>query len=242
MVLTGGASLVVRAQAVYTAADLEEGAANFMNSCAVCHGPDGDFIPGAALNRPPLRRAATRADLERIILSGIPNTPMPPANLNTRQLDTIVAYLQSLGAGRPGTGDAAKGRAIFEGAAGCMNCHRVNGRGGWMGPDLSDIGMLRRASNLERSLVDPGAEIRSENRILTAVTKEGKTVRGRILNHNTQSVQLAGPDGRPVSFERSGLRSLTQEAGSPMPSFRSRLTASELSDLITYLISLRGVK
>src|SRR5262245_30956426 len=105
MILIAGVPLLVQSQAVFTSADLEEGASNFMNSCAVCHGRDGDFIPGAALNRPPLRRAATRADLERIILNGIPNTPMPPSNLNARQLDTIAGYLQSLSVGRPGTGD-----------------------------------------------------------------------------------------------------------------------------------------
>jgi len=226
----------------YTGADLAEGAAAFMNSCAACHGPDGDGIPGAELNRPTLRQARTDSDIERIILNGIPGTAMPPATLNRRQVDTIIGYVRSLSE-PSGTapGNAANGRAIFA-ASGCETCHRVNGRGSRTGPDLSDIGIRRRAADIRESLVDPNAEIRPENRFVTIVTDDGGAIRGRILNHNTRSVEVVGPDGRPWSFQRDSVRSIRGEPLSPMPSVRSVLTEPEITDLVAWLVSLRGLR
>lgn len=227
----------------YTQADLEEGAAYFMTSCADCHGPDGDVIPSARLNRPVLPRARTDADLERVMLNGIANTAMPPSSLNRRQVDTIIGYVRSLaGQGEQLSGDAVNGRSIVEGRGGCLNCHRVNGRGSRTGPDLSRIGILRRATNLRQSLVDPNAEVRSENMYLRVVTPDGDSIRGRLLNQSTDTIQLRGPDGRPVSFVKQSLRSIEPEDTSPMPSFGDRLSEEDLSDVLAYLLSLRGLE
>src|ERR1700674_1021621 len=40
-------------------------------------------------------------------------------------------------------GDPARGKAIYEGKGDCASCHRINGVGGRLGPDLSDIGVPR---------------------------------------------------------------------------------------------------
>lgn len=228
----------------YTGADLGEGEAAFMNACAVCHGPDGDAMVGVELNRPTLRRAATDADIGQIILNGIAGTPMPPSNLNPRQVDTIIGYVRSLGQApdaRLAAGDAANGRVLFEGKGNCLTCHRVNGRGSRTGPDLSEIGMTRRAAELEESLRDPNATIRSENRFLTVETSGGDAIRGRILNQNTQSVQVMGPDGRPASFRRREV-TITPEPLSPMPSVGELLDDSEIQNLVAYLVSLMGLR
>ena len=225
-----------------TPADVEEGLRNFMNSCATCHGPDGDAMPGADLSRPALRQATTDQEITRIILTGIPGTPMPPSNLNQRQVATLVAFIHSLGAARgrqTGKGDPARGRAIFEGKGNCINCHRVNGKGSRFGPELSDIGATRRAAELEESLLDPDAVILPQNRLVTVVTRTGGTVRGRLLNQDTQSIQMMGAEQRPVSFLRDSLRSITFEPKSPMPSYKSRWTPAELADVVSYLISLK---
>ena len=228
-----------------TPADIEEGSRNFLSNCAPCHGPDGDAMPSADLSRAQLRQATTDQEIARIILSGIPGTPMPPSNLNQRQVATLVAFIRSLGNARgrqAGKGDPARGLAVFEGKGGCLNCHRVNGKGSRFGPELSDIGAMRRAAELEQSLLDPDVVILSQNRILTAVTRDGATIRGRVLNQDTQSIQLMGPNQKPVSLARDSLRSLTQQTKSPMPSYKDRLTQPELADVVSYLISLKEVR
>ena len=70
---------------------------------------------------------------------------------------------------RLGDGDAARGKAIFEGKGGCVQCHRVGANGSRVGPDLSDIGALRRTVEIERSLLDPNDEAAKPVRTLAEV-------------------------------------------------------------------------
>ena len=73
-----------------TAFDVEEGGRAFRNTCANCHGPDGNEIAGIDLGRGQFRRPMTDADLIAIIRKGIPNTPMPATNMTEEQASRIV--------------------------------------------------------------------------------------------------------------------------------------------------------
>ncbi len=80
----------------YTPADFENGARLYQASCAGCHGPDGDMVPGVELLRGQFRRATTDTEIARIIQTGIPGTTMPPSSFSETQAGTIVAYLRSM--------------------------------------------------------------------------------------------------------------------------------------------------
>ena len=86
------------------------------------------------------------------------------------------------GLGRPGaeekaTGDAKAGQAIYESKGGCAACHIVNGNGGRLGPELTEIGLRRSLKFLRDSIVDPSAYIDPEYRSATVVTKSGRRSR-----------------------------------------------------------------
>jgi putative heme-binding domain-containing protein len=232
------------AQHGYTLADIENGGRLYRGTCSVCHGPDGDFIPGIDFSHGKFRRATDDESIERIIIDGIPNTGMPSNNLTEPQAENVVAYLRSLpSAGKALTsgGDAAKGKAIFEGKGGCRNCHRVRGVGSRMAPDLTDIGTLRRVAELEQSILDPDAEILPDNRFVKVVTKDGTEITGRLLNIDTLTLQMMDSQEKLRFFEKSNLREYSLVKKSPMPSFKGRLTTQELADLVSYLVSLKGI-
>ena len=113
------------------------------------------------------------------------NTPMPPANLSDPQAHQIVAYLRSLAAATDtpssSKADLAHGKSLFE-SKGCLNCHRINDHGSRVGPDLTNVGARRKRDDIERSIVDPDAEVLAENRYVRATTRDGATITGRILN------------------------------------------------------------
>jgi putative heme-binding domain-containing protein len=223
-----------------TAADLLDGERAFRNTCANCHGPDGDVIPGIDLGRGRFRRPMTDEDLVGIIRGGIPNTPMPGSPMTVEQAQKIVAYLRSVATSKAAsvaTGDAARGRAAF--VQTCTGCHRVAGSGSRVGPDLSDVGTRRNATELERALLDPGAEVAPANRTYRVVLQDGTAVTGRLLGHDTFTVRLLDTREQLRSFTKSELRELGFVA-SPMPSFRGKLNPQELADLVSYLSSLRG--
>ena len=99
---------------------------------------------------------------------------------------------------------------------------------------------MRRASELERAIVEPNAEIRQENRPVRAVTRGGATITGTLLNQDSFSLQVIDANERLVSVAKSDLREYALLKTSPMPSYRDKLTSQELADVVGYLASLRG--
>jgi putative heme-binding domain-containing protein len=230
------------AQHEYPATDVENGGRLFVATCATCHGPDGDGVGGVDLGRGQFRRASTDEELIAIIQKGIPNTAMPPNNVSAVNAGNIVAYLRSMAAEKRSTsvaGDAARGKAIFDGKGSCGSCHRVGGTGARTGPDLTNVGGLRRAVELERSLLDPGAVVLPSHRSFRVVARDGTTTTGQLLNHDLFSVQLLDAKERLVSFQKSDLREYAFVDTTPMPSYKDKLSAEEVADLVSYLVSLK---
>lgn len=241
-----GVVLVLVAGSAYsqheTAFDIEDGSRAFRASCQNCHGPDGDEIAGVDLGRGQFKRASTDADLIRIIRNGVPGTAMPPTNMSEEQATRIVAYLRSAASSRRSAtamGDPGRGQTLFEGKGKCQTCHRVDGVGGRIGPELSRIGQVRRAAELEQSVLDPNVEVLPTNRFYRVVTRDGATVIGRLLNHDTFTVQLLDSAEQLRSFAKADLREQGFVA-SPMPSSKGTLTPQEVTDLVSYLVSLKG--
>jgi putative heme-binding domain-containing protein len=156
----------------------------------------------------------------------------------------------ALFAQQPLGGDVQRGKELFEGKGQCAACHRVNGNGSRLGPDLSEIGTQRRtpgtdvsiplAKSLEQSILDPDAEVLRENRYVRVVMKDGKTtVTGRLLNLDNWTVQLRDPQDKLRSFLRSDLREATILTKSLMPSYQDKLSAQELADVVAYLLTLK---
>jgi len=156
-------------------------------------------------------------------------------------------------------GDAARGKAIYLGKGDCQSCHRVNGVGSRLGPDLSEIGVPRSggggrgtpaptpaaaaAANLtalETSILDPDADLAASNRLVRVVMKDGTSITGRLLNHDNFTVQMIDPQGKLRSFMKADLRESTVLVKGLMPSYKGRLSDQEVADLVAYLSTLKG--
>jgi len=138
------------------------------------------------------------------------------------------------------TGDASRGRAIFAGKGGCTACHRVGPLGSRVAPNLSDVGAIRSAGSLQRSLLDPNSQMMPINRPVRVVTKSGTVINGRRLNEDTYAVQLIDDGERLHSLLKSDLKEYTISTASPMPSYKGRLSDEEIADVLAYLLSLKG--
>jgi putative heme-binding domain-containing protein len=231
------------AQTRYLAAEVEAGGRVYTSTCTGCHGPDGDGVAGIDFSQGKFRRAASDDDLVRVVVRGIPGTPMPPTGMSEAQAATVVAYLRAMTAAAgdaAANGVAARGKAVVDGKGQCLTCHSIGASGGHMGPALSDIGLQRRSVDLMQSLVDPGAEVRPENRAVRIAMKDGRTVSGRFLNQDTFSIQLIDSTDRLLSLDKSSIRESSLLTTSAMPSYRGKLSAQELADVVSYLSSLKG--
>jgi putative heme-binding domain-containing protein len=170
---------------------------------------------------------------------------MPSFNFDTAELTEIIAYLRNMStfdARGVTMGDAGRGRELFEGKGNCASCHRVNGKGPRVAPDLSDVGSTRTADLLERTLLDPTAAMLPVNRSVRAVTRDGKVITGRRLNEDTYTVELIDEHENLVSIEKSNLREYTVSKTSSMPSYKDTFSEKERADVLAYLFSLKGSK
>jgi putative heme-binding domain-containing protein len=228
----------------YPRADIEYGSRIYATQCSTCHLPTGDGIAGVNLRSGKFRNVSRDQDLARIITTGIPQTAMPPFKFDAAEVSGIIAYLRNMNTFDPASvklGDARRGQAVFESKGRCSTCHRVNGKGPRSAPDLSEVGALRSAGSLQRSLVDPSSQMMPINRPVRAVTKDGKVINGRRLNEDTYSVQLIDDQEHLLSLTKADLREYTILKTSPMPSFKDALNTDELSDVVAYLLSLKGL-
>ncbi len=224
--------------------------------CAQCHGPQGQGGTGPSLAVSHLALAPTEEALIQIITHGVKGTAMPKSQLPPDEIKQVAAWVWHLGKIDPvkAPGDAAHGRELYFTRGNCIQCHSINGHGGAIGPDLTDIGRHRDAAYLRRALTDPAADVPKSysayrddislpnNFLLVRVaTKDGRTITGVRINEDTFSIQLRDLHNQIHSFFKSELAELHEDWGrTPMPAYGATFTSSELDDLVAFLSSLRG--
>jgi len=218
------------------------GKRRFTNMCAGCHGADGTGGErGPALVGREDSRIHSVDDIRNAIRNGFPAAGMPPFHLQPAQLEDLVAYvhvLRSPAAESPAPGDAAAGERFFFGQGNCVSCHTVRGRGGWLGPDLSDLGRRRSLSEIENALKEPGRRINPGFEVVTAHLRNGESIRGLLKNQSTFDVQLISLDGRIRLLSRDEVASIDHAKEPLMPAVAA--DAPEYPNLLAYLSRLSG--
>jgi putative heme-binding domain-containing protein len=230
---------------LYPRADIEHGLRVYAENCDRCHGPDGQGVAGFNLASGKFRSATTDQQLRMVITNGFPTAGMPPTRLDPVDLGGLVAYLRNMNAIDAGSlkpGNPELGRAIVEGKGGCLTCHRIDGRGSYKGPNLSAVGARKSAGIIERSLVDPDGQLWPINRPVRIVTRNGTVINGRRLNEDTYTVQIVTEEGRLASFSKPELKEFRVLTKAGMPSYQKELTSEELSNVVSYLLTLKGTQ
>lgn len=226
--------------------DAAAGRRIFDAQCAWCHGTEGTGGMGPSLQGK-LRHGSTAASIVEIITNGIAGTDMPAFSvpLTKGSIRQTAAYVQSLSraASRAVTaGSAARGAEVYR-SSGCTSCHVVDGQGGTLGPELTAIGGTRGVTYLREAVVKPAAAHPPGYLVVRAVPANGPEVRGIRVNEDVFWVHIRDASGAVHTLQKSELKSLDREIdASLMPSYASRLTDSQLDDLVAYLTTLRGGK
>jgi len=224
--------------------DVFRGERLFKGQCSRCHGLKGEGGQGAVLARPRLRRAADDESLFVTIRDGIKGTEMPAADtMSSREIWQVAGYVRSLGRlpAESVPGDARRGENLYRTKGNCVQCHVVAGEGGTLGPELTEIGARRGVGQLRSAILNPESAIPEGFLQVRLVTRDDRQVLGVRLNEDTFTIQIRDLNGHLYSFVKANLKDLRKEPGkTPMPSFRQTFSNTELDDLISYLVSLKG--
>jgi putative membrane-bound dehydrogenase-like protein len=147
--------------------------------------------------------------------------------------DVIDRYRESLAI----EGNPARGRELF--IKNCAACHRLDGLGNEVGPDLAAV-VGRPKEYLLTAILDPNRAVESRYVNYTAETKDGRNFAGVLVAETSTSVTLAGVDGKPQTILRSNLESLISTGRSAMPEgLEQDLTPKDMADLFSFLRSRR---
>jgi putative heme-binding domain-containing protein len=136
--------------------------------------------------------------------------------------------------------DFDRGKAMFA-AANCYKCHRFDGDGGAVGPDLTVLSGRFSAQDILESVMEPDKVISDQYAAVTVVTTDGKTITGRISNFDGGKIVINTNMLEPtalVEIHPNEIEELETASVSMMPSgLLNTLNESELLDLFAFLLS-----
>jgi cytochrome c oxidase cbb3-type subunit III len=232
----------------------------FRINCALCHGLGAHGGGrGPDLTRAQKKHAHSDAEMFQIISNGIAGTAMPANGTNGQgvgmtdeEIWQIIGYIRSQEVKAPtkALANAAHGKDLFYGDANCSLCHMVAGKGGRLGPDLTAVGGSRTREAIIDSVRDPSRrlawglteatkEFPQEYESVTAVTADGKEIKGVALNEDSFSVQIMDANERIHLLDKGKLRSFHKSRESAMPKYDADvLSDKDLEDVVAYLTSV----
>lgn len=198
----------------------------------------------------------------------MPDATRPPISLGADEVRAVVLYLQTLGGqpdlgairlpeavrarARPAAadawspylaGDARKGQALFFDAgspAACAKCHAVRGRGGTVGPDLTEVAGTRTPGFIVDAILTPSKDIASGYESVLLVTKEGRHLTGVVKTEDAATLEIADSQGNVHRVAKARIERRVPQAISLMPgNFKEILTVEEFHDLLAFVLRLR---
>ncbi len=232
---------------------IQAGQPLFVQTCAHCHGSGGEGGQGEGQGPNLITnndvRKLSDAELAGVIRKGVPGTAMPSFPLPEPQIRQLVAFVRSLNSPAINLhvpGNIAAGRALFFRKAECSGCHMIHGDGGFLGPDLTDIGATRRLDQLRQSLL--GTQQRASTngdlygdplagyRPVILKTADGTTVEGIAKHSSNYSVEVLDKDGKLHLLHGDAIKQAEFEKKSWMPDdYAQRLSPEEIRDLLAFL-------
>ena len=164
---------------------------------------------------------------------------MPAANLPEDRGWEIAAFVRSLTAAAADVkapGDPALGQALFASSAGCAKCHRIGGKGGFSGPDLSNIGRTSTLPKLRRSIIDPDYEFSSGFQAASLILRNGNKLSGFVKDRTNYVLQLQLSDGTLRSIPVETIESMELKSTTTMPlDYKTRLSKDDITNLVSFL-------
>jgi putative heme-binding domain-containing protein len=139
-------------------------------------------------------------------------------------------------------GDAAKGFELFRRESGpmCFRCHRANGAGGDVGPDLSGVARRLAPEEILDAVLAPSTSIERGYAAVSLELTNGLNVFGRILKETDKTITMSDTNGLPHDVPIADVVNRTESHVSVMPDGLARtLSQQEFADLYAYVLTLK---
>ena len=195
-------------------------------------------------------KAEVRSEMAEQAVVTLRGSATPPESLNA--LNALAGNRPGDEAGwltylaKPGPIDsAAAGERIFYHVRGaqCFMCHRINGRGGEVGPDLTTIGNTVVRDKIFQSILDPSRDVAPQFVPWLFTLKDGRKLTGVIIEENDGVVILGESTAHVTKFKENDIDRRAPQKGSVMPDgLPALLTQQELRDLLAFLAGVGNLE
>ncbi|REK11160.1 MAG: dehydrogenase [Planctomycetota bacterium] len=132
------------------------------------------------------------------------------------------------------------GKQLFE-VAGCVACHKLNGAGNAIGPDLSKLDEKMKSLDILKELLDPSARINEKFQSYIFQLDSGRVVTGLVLEETPAVIKVAEnplAKANPSEFKPEEVEQRVKSPTSIMPKgLLDRLSREEILDLIAYVLA-----
>lgn len=218
---------------------VSRGQSRFQQLCTSCHGRAGEGGQGEGqgpnlVNSWEVRRASDD-ELMGFIHNGIKGSAMPAFALPDEQIKELAAYVRSLNAPAISVlapGDRLAGETVFYQKGGCGSCHMIRGRGGYLGPDLSNVGMTLRLGEIRDAILDPG---RLSTDGYRPILLSGG-IRGIVKHASNWSMQVLDENGQLHLLHGVHMKTAVLQKKQWMPEdYAQRLTPTEIQNVVAFL-------
>jgi len=151
---------------------------------------------------------------------------------NTKRQEVVVKYRPSLEM----KGDAVRGKMLF--TKSCAACHKLEGVGTEMGPNLSAM-KNRGAEAILQNVLDPNAEVNPQFVNYLCELDNGRTITGVIVAETATSLTFGRGENQSDVVLRSKIESLQSTGLSLMPEgLEKDIDVNAMADLIAYLMQV----
>jgi putative heme-binding domain-containing protein len=189
----------------------------------------------------------------------------PPISLNLDEIKAVILYLQSQGgdldldainnpseiaqsyfdriaaATAAGGGDPGNGEEMF--VDNCSDCHRLNGDGGNVGPDLTGIG-TRGLKFIRESILVPAKKITPGYETWTVVKNDGRKITGLKTRDTSTEIDITKATSEIITIARSDIKEITEdEDTSIMPvDLTEALTVKDFQDVLAFMMMQKATQ
>ncbi len=141
-------------------------------------------------------------------------------------------------------GNAEDGKKVFieKVEASCVRCHKFDGEGGEVGPELTGLGGRKDRNYILESIVFPNKTIAQGYESVTVTLKNGTAYAGQLKSETPQALEINSPEDGLMTVKKTDIK--TRERGlSGMPEeLRQVLTKQDLRDLVEFLAQSKDGK
>ncbi|HKD37376.1 MAG TPA: c-type cytochrome, partial [Pirellulales bacterium] len=150
-----------------------------------------------------------------------------------RRKDVVESYMPALKL----KGDGRRGKVLFE--KNCATCHRLEGVGHEVGPNLAAM-QARGAESILVNVLDPNREVNPQYVDYIVETGDGRVLTGLLAAETAVNITLKQPGGVLKTVLRADIDGIRSSGLSLMPEgLEKSLDQQALADVIAYIMAVK---